>query len=94
MLRLLRRWLFRTVLVLVAGFVVLYGGDGLVYKMRGSPQSKVSVSRYLSIPLKGNKQEFDYQGTLDVPCSISLFPQGSLGTCWQLRRNTTQDIKM
>jgi hypothetical protein len=93
-LRLLKRWLFRTVLVLIAGFVVLYGGDWLVYKMRGSPQSRVTVSRYLSIPLKGNKQEFDYQGTMDVPCSISLFPQGSLGTCWQLRRNTNQDIKM
>jgi hypothetical protein len=50
----------------------------------------VTVSRFLAIPLKGNKQEFDYLGTSDVPCSVSLFPQGGQSACWQLRRNPNQ----
>ena len=75
MLRLMRRWLLRVVVVLVVGFVAVYPGDWAVFKFRGSPLSKVTVNRYLTIPLKGNKQEFDYLGTMDVPCSVSLFPQ-------------------
>ena len=52
------RWLRRVVVVLLAGFVLLYGGDWAVFKLRGSPRSKVTVNRYVTIPLKGNKQEF------------------------------------
>ena len=92
MLSLLGRWLLRAALVIVALFVVLYLGDWVVFKLRGSPQSKVTISRYLTIPLKGNKSEFDYQGTLDAPCSVSLFPQGGVSPCWQLRRNPNQNI--
>jgi hypothetical protein len=44
----------------------------------------------LTVPLKGNKIEFDYQGSSDVPCSVSLFPQGGQSPCWQLRRNPNQ----
>ena len=94
MLRLIGRWLVRIAVVLVAGFVLVYVVDWAVYKLRGSPQAKVTVNRYLMVPLKGNKQEYDYQGTLDVPCSQSLFPQGNLGTCWQMRRNPNQMTKM
>lgn len=94
MLRLTGRWLVRIVAVLVAGFVLVYVGDWAVYKLRGSPQTKVTVSRYLVVPLKGNKQEYDYQGTLDVPCSQSLFPQGDLDACWRLRKNPNQMTKM
>ena len=86
----MKRWLLRIVIVLVAGFAALYLGDWAVYKLRGSPQSKVTVSRYLSVPLKGNKQEFDYLGTGDEPCSLSLFSQGGESPCWQLRRKPNQ----
>jgi hypothetical protein len=48
------------------------------------------VNRYLTIPLKGNKQEFDYLGSVDVPCSVSLFPQAGQNPCWQLRRHPNQ----
>jgi hypothetical protein len=81
------RWVRRAVVVLVVGFVAVYGGDWAVFKLRGSPASKVSVDRYATIPLKGNKQEFDYLGTMDVPCSVSLFSQGGQSPCWQVRRN-------
>jgi hypothetical protein len=92
MMRLLMVWLGRVLVVLAAAFVVIYAGDLAVYKLRGSPQSKVTVNRYITIPLKGNKQEFDYLGSSDVPCSVSLFPQAGQAPCWQLRRNPNQGI--
>jgi len=84
----------RIVIGLVVGFIVTYLGDWAVFKLRGSPQSAVTVNSYVTIPEKGNKQEFDYQGTLDVPCSVSLFSQGGESPCWQLRRNHNQGMNM
>jgi hypothetical protein len=86
------RWLQRMLVVLAAVFVVIYGGDWAVYKLRGSPRSKVTINRYLTIPLKGNKQEFDYLGSIDAPCSVSLFSQAGQDPCWQLRRNSNQGM--
>ena len=88
------RWLFRVVVVLAAGFVTLYGGDWAVFRLRGSPQSKVTVNRYVAIPHKGRKTEFDYLGTVDQPCSVSLFSQGGESPCWQLRRNPNPGLTM
>jgi hypothetical protein len=90
----LLRWLQRVIVALAAVFVIAYGGDWAVYKLRGSPQAKVTVNRYMTIPLKGNKQEYDYLGTLDVPCSVSLFPQSGQAPCWQLRRNSNQGFAL
>jgi hypothetical protein len=87
-------WFFRALLVLVACFVVIYIGDWAVYRLRGAPQSKVTINRYVSIPQKGRKTEFDYLGTLDAPCSVSLFAQGGLTPCWKLRRDTNQGLDM
>lgn len=87
----MKRWLQRLVLVVVVAFVAVYCGDWVIFKLRGSPRSKVTVNRFLSVPLKGNKQEFDYLGTSDVPCSVSLFPQGGQSACWQLRRHANQN---
>jgi hypothetical protein len=44
----------------------------------------------MGVPLKGQKEEYDYLGTADVPCSRSLFPQGGNDPCWHLRRNPNQ----
>jgi hypothetical protein len=87
----MKRWVWRIVLTAIVGFMAVYAGDWLVFKLRGSPQSKVTVNHYLIVPLKGNKQEFDYLGSADVPCSRSLFSQGGLSPCWQLRRNPNQN---
>ena len=84
------RWLERMLVVSVVGFVAVYAGDWAIFKLRGSPHSKVTINRYVTIPLKGNKQEFDYLGSVDVPCSVSLFSQAGQSPCWQLRRNTNQ----
>lgn len=88
------RWARRIALILITAFVGLYFGDWAVYKMRGSPQGSVTVTRTLVVPLKGNKQEYDYLGTSDEPCSISIFSQGGESPCWQLRRNQKQDTKL
>lgn len=94
MLRKLGRWSFRVVLALAAGMVATYAVDWIAFRLEGSPQSTVTVNRTLVIPLKNNKEEYDYVGTFDEPCSISLFPQGGLTPCWQLRRNTNQNVKI
>lgn len=83
----LGRWLFRGILILMAALVVAYAGDWIVFKLRGSPTSKVTVNQFQTVPLKGTKIEYDYLGSADVPCSQSLFPQGGQSVCWFLRIN-------
>ena len=90
MTRWLLRWSQRVTVTLLVVFVAVYAGDWAIFKLRGSPCSKVSVNRYVTIPLKGNKQEFDYLGSVDIICSISLFSQGGQDACWQLQRNRNQ----
>jgi hypothetical protein len=84
------RWLQWTLLGLVVACVVAYACDWAVFKLRGSPSAKVTVSHFLSAPLKDNKQELDYLGSEDVACSISLFPQAGQDPCWYLRRHKNQ----
>ena len=86
----LGRWLWRAFVVLAAGFVIAYVTDWSVYRLTGSPSSTVIVSRYLTVPLKGNKEEFDFLGSSPVPCSLSLFPQDDKDPCWLLRRNSNK----
>jgi hypothetical protein len=90
----MKRWLQRGLLVLTAVFVAAYGGDWAVFKLRGSPSSTVTVDRYQTVPLKGNKIEYDYLGTEEVACSVSLFPQGGQSPCWRLRRNPNQTTNL
>lgn len=90
----MKHWVMRVVVGLVGSFIVVYCGDWAVFKLRGSPHSSVTVNQYVTIPEKGNKQEYDYQGTLDIPCSVSLFAQGGQSPCWQLRRNRNQGANL
>jgi hypothetical protein len=90
----MKRWLMRVVFALLVAVVVLYVGDCAVFKLRGSPTSTVTVNRYQTVPLKGNKIEYDYLGTADVACSVSLFPQAGQSPCWHLRRNPNQTISL
>jgi len=84
------RWIRFIALGLLAAAVAAYAGDWLLFSLRGSITSKVTVSHFLSAPLKNNKQELDYLGSEEVPCSVSLFPQGGHTPCWYLRRHTNQ----
>ena len=90
----MKRWIQRVVIGLVAAFVAVYCGDWAIYKLRGSPTSKVTVSRFMTVPLKGNKIEYDYIGAANVACSVSLFPQAGQSPCWHLRRNPNQTTSL
>ena len=84
------RWVQRILLALAAAVVLTYAGDWLVFNLRGAITSKVTVSHFISAPLKNDKQELDYTGSEDVPCSVSLFPQGGHSPCWYLRSHHNQ----
>ena len=90
----MRRWARWTALTLLGAAVALYAGDWLVFYLRGSVTEKVTVSHFLSAPLKNNKEELDYLGSEDVPCSVSLLPQGGHAPCWYLRRHKNQVTKV
>lgn len=84
------RWPRRIALALLGAALAAYAADWLIFTLRGSVLSNVTVSRFLSAPLKNNKQELDYLGSEDVPCSVSLFPHGGHWPCWYLRRHKNQ----
>lgn len=86
----MRAWARRTALALLGAAIGLYAGDWLVFNLRGSVTETVTVSHFLSAPLKNNKQELDYLGSENVPCSVSIFPQGGHTPCWYLRRHRNQ----
>jgi hypothetical protein len=80
-------WLLRIVAVVAVLFAAVYTGDWAIYRLRGSPQSKVTVNKFVSIPQKARKTEIDFLGTFDAPCAVALFDQSGESACWQLRRN-------
>ena len=90
MFRLLGQWTFRAFVSMAACFLITYAGDWTVYHLRGKPSATVTVNRYMGVPLKGQKEEYDYLGTVTVPCSVSLFPQGGIDPCWHLRKHPDQ----
>ena len=84
------RWLIRAFLALAALTVAAYACDSVIYLVRGSPSSTVMVYKFMGIPLKGQKEEYDYLGSGPVPCAVALFPHQNLDPCWHLRRNANQ----
>jgi hypothetical protein len=86
----MKRILGLVVLALVAAFVLLYLGDWALWRVRmarGSGMGTVSVSHLQVASLKGNKEEYYYDGVTDADCSRSLFPQAGSGACWWLERH-------
>ena len=84
------RTLARGLQILLIGLLVLYLGDWAVLHLRGGGSASVPVEQFLRTPLKGQKEEFDFLGTVAMPCSRSLFPQSGLDPCWYMRRNPNQ----
>jgi hypothetical protein len=85
-----KRILGRTVAGLIVALVVLYVGDWAVWRLRvakGGGMGSVVVSSIVVLPLKDNKEEYDWGGTAEVSCSQSIFPQAGSGACWWLRRH-------
>jgi hypothetical protein len=86
-----RRW-GRILQGVLAILVVLYLGDWITLRIRtGSHASNsVQVEQFLKTPLKGQKEEFDYMGTVAEPCVPALFPHWSEAPCWWLERHKIQ----
>jgi hypothetical protein len=85
-----KRILGRTVAGLIVTLVVVYVSDWAVWRVRvaeGGGMGSVVVSNIVVLPLKNNKEEYDWGGTADVSCSRSIFPQAGSGACWWLRRH-------
>ena len=87
------KWMLRIAAVVVVLFAIVYVGDWGLYRLRGAPQSKVTVNKFVSIPQKARKTEIDFLGTFDAPCAVALFAQGGESACWQLRRNPNIGIE-
>jgi hypothetical protein len=77
---------------LLVFLVVLYLGDWMVLRVRTGAQgtSSVEVQQFLRTPLKGQKEEFDFMGTVTQPCVPSLFPHRAETPCWWLRWHKIQ----
>ena len=88
----MKRLLGRMLQGLLAVLVVLYLGDWALLEVRagGRPSSSVRVEQFLRTPLKGQKEEFDYMGTVAQPCARSLLPHSSESPCWWLKWHKIQ----
>jgi hypothetical protein len=85
-----KRILGMTAAGLMVALAVLYVGAWAVWRLRvakGGGMGSVVVSSIVVLPLKDNKEEYDWGGTAEVSCSQSIFPQAGSGACWWLRRH-------
>jgi hypothetical protein len=48
----------------------------------------VQVNRIVAAELKGNKEDYYFDGTMMQDCSESLYPQGNDSPCWWLKRHS------
>ena len=88
----MKRVISLTVQVLLAVVVLTYLADWATLRIRmmhGTGYGTVQVDEYLSTPLKGNKDEYDYMGSIPEPCSHSIFPHGA-APCWWLSKHTSR----
>lgn len=87
----MKRVLWLVTQVLLTIIVVTYVADWAILRVKmthGGGYGTVQVDQYLSTPLKGNKAEYDYMGTVPEPCSRSIFPHGA-PPCWWLTKHNS-----
>jgi hypothetical protein len=83
----MKRLLGRILLAVILGLPAIYAADWLIWKARvyaGGGMGTARVGELIITPLKGNKEEYDWAGMVDVDCSRSLFPHAGEGACWWL----------
>lgn len=79
-----------SLLTLLSLALATFAADWLVWHWHlahSTGVGTISVTRMVVAPLKGNREEYYMDGTEDVPCSRSLFPQGGNPACWWLERH-------
>lgn len=87
----MKRFLWLATRIVLAILVAVYLVDWGTLRVRtthGTGYGTVQVEEYLSTPLKGNKNEYDYMGTQSESCAHSIFPHGA-APCWWLARHTS-----
>lgn len=75
---------------LLGTLAVLYVGDWAVWRTRiamGGGMGTVTVSTMTALAMKDGKEAYYWDGTADVGCSRSIFPQAGSGACWWLTRH-------
>jgi hypothetical protein len=77
----------RVLIGVLLGLAVLYLSDWAVWTTRGHRMDRVTVNRVQVAQLKGNKEEYFEDGTTQVECSRSIFPQAGAEACWWVRRH-------
>ena len=85
----MKRILWIVFRVLIVTLIIIYLADWAILRIRmthGTAYGTVQVDQYLSTPLKGNKDEYDYLGTVQVSCPRSIFPHGA-APCWWRERH-------
>jgi hypothetical protein len=89
-LRLAGRCLF----TLVIAAVLLYIADSVLWQlklMHGRGFQSVEVNRVSVAPLKGNKEEYYFDGKDTVQCTVSYAPmitsKGIFQPCWYLQKH-------
>jgi len=88
----MKRILWLAIRILLAVVVVIYLADWATLRIRmarGTGYGAVQIDEYLATPLKGNKDEYDYMGSMPEPCAHSIFPHGA-PPCWWLTKHTSQ----
>ena len=85
----MKKVLWIVIRLLIAAVIIVYLVDWAILRIRmtrGTGFGTVQVDQYLSTPLKGNKNEYDYLGTVTVACARSIFPHGA-APCWWRNRH-------
>ena len=80
----------RSIAGLVLAAVLLWPADWLIWRIRvaaGGGMGQVTVSRFTVASLKGNKDDYYFEGVGPVDCSLSLFQHAGEGACWSLRKH-------
>jgi len=84
------KMLARALLALLIAAAVAYVLDFAVWRARvaaGGGIGQVSVDLIIAAELKGGKEDYYPQGTVILPCSHSLYPQGGNNPCWWQQRH-------
>jgi hypothetical protein len=84
------RMLLRSALGLLIAAAVVYVADWAVWRARvaaGGGMDQVQVDMFVVAEVKGGKEDYYPQGTVTVPCSRTIYPQGGNNPCWWQRRH-------
>ncbi len=92
----LKRLAARTALALVLIPAIAFLGDWAVWRVKlahGAGMGSIPVNRIVVAPLKGGREEYYPDGTAELDCSQSLFPQAGSGACWWIARHRTVFVR-